>query len=53
MRASLVHDVLYQTMRKGELPYKFRIRADLEFRRILKFDGMSFPRRWACGPMVR
>ena len=31
LRASLVHDVLYQAMREGGLPRTFRRRADLEF----------------------
>ena len=53
MRASLVHDVLYQTIREKGLPYEFRKRADLEFRRILKSDGMSFPRRWIWWTAVR
>ena len=46
MRASLVHDVLYQGMREGMLPAGFRERADSEFSRILKEDGMWWPRRW-------
>ena len=53
MRASLVHDVLYQTIREGGLRESIRRRADLEFRRILKEDGMWFPRRWAWWGAVR
>ena len=40
MRASLVHDALYQFMRLGLLGQKWRKPADLEMRRILREDGM-------------
>ena len=53
MRASLIHDVLYQAIRENGLTCEFRRRADLEFRRILKSDGMSFPRRWIWWSAVR
>ena len=53
MRASLVHDVLYQAIREEGFARKFRGRADLEFLRILKSDGMSFPRRWIWWSAVR
>ena len=53
MRASLVHDVLYQAMREGGLPRKARGWADSEFRRILKADGMWWPRRWLWWSAVR
>ena len=53
MRAGLIHDVLYQAMREGVLPPGFRRRADLEFRRILKGEGMNFGRRWAWYIAVR
>ena len=46
MRASLVHDGLYQAMRERKLRLTARGIADKEFRRILKDDGMSFLRRW-------
>ena len=46
MRASLVHDILYQAMRARMLPAEFRKRTDSEFVRILKSDGMLWPRRW-------
>ncbi len=46
MRASLVHDVLYQAMREGGLPQEARAWADREFRRILKADSMWWPRQW-------
>lgn len=44
MRASLVHDALYQLMRMGLLPILWRKEADLELRRIAREDGMSFTR---------
>ena len=53
MRASLVHDMLYQLIRMGHLTRKCRRRADREFRRILKADGMNFVRRWAWYFSVR
>ena len=41
MRGSLVHDALYQLMRKGHLdPEKHRKAADEELRRICREDGM-------------
>ena len=46
LRASLVHDALYQLIREGRLPLKARRWADKEFRRILKEDGMNLFRRW-------
>ena len=45
MRAALVHDALYRAIwSTGSRNY--RRRADREFRRILKEDGMSMLRRW-------
>lgn len=44
MRASLVHDALYQLMRMGLLPMTWRKQADLELRRIAREDGMSLIR---------
>lgn len=42
MRASLVHDALYQLMRNGELSSQtYREAADLEFQEICKADGVS------------
>ena len=46
MRASLVHDALYQLMRMGLLDRKYRHAADREFRRICIEDGMSKFRAW-------
>ncbi len=47
MEASLVHDVLYELMRKGHIPFGApeRIAADMELIRIAKAEGMSWPRR--------
>ncbi len=42
MRASLVHDVLYQAIREKVLPESFRPMADAEFWFITQQDGM----RW-------
>ena len=53
MRASLVHDGLYQALREGWLHQTARKAADREFREILKIDGMSFLRRWAWWMGVR
>ena len=41
LRASLVHDVLYQALRLGLLPADLRLRADQLFYRMLREDGMS------------
>ncbi len=44
MRASLVHDALYQLMRLALLPMSCRSAADFIFRRICEEDGMWSPR---------
>jgi len=46
LRASLVHDSLYQCMRLGLLPSETRLYADAELNKILKEDGMWSIRRW-------
>ena len=46
MRATLIHDVLYQAMREGGLSLMARKWADKEFLRILENDGMHWLRRW-------
>jgi hypothetical protein len=46
MRASLVHDALYQLMREGELEYKYRIVADKLLREMCLEDGMWGFRAW-------
>ena len=46
LRASLIHDALYQLIRLELLPPYNRRAADLDLDRILKEDGMWFLRRW-------
>jgi len=41
MKASLVHDALYQLMRAGLLPVEYRKFADYEFKKILVEEGMG------------
>lgn len=54
-RATLVHDVLYQSMREGglRLTKDSRKWADREFLHILKEDGMFWLRRWIWYGVVR
>ena len=47
MRASLVHDGLYQALRDRRLLPKARKAADVEFLRVLKKDDMFCLRRWS------
>jgi len=44
MRASLIHDALYQLMREEVLPQSARLEADKILRRIAVEDGMWKPR---------
>ena len=46
MRASLVHDALYQLMREGNLAKSYRIVADEMLHSLLLEDGMSWIRAW-------
>jgi hypothetical protein len=46
LRASLVHDALYQCLRFGLLPKGIRKYADKELNKILKEDCMWVVRRW-------
>ena len=46
MRASLVHDALYQLMREGLLDSSQRLYADRLLRKICRQDGMSRFRAW-------
>ncbi|MCK5611390.1 hypothetical protein KAR91_56490 [Candidatus Pacearchaeota archaeon] len=48
MRASLVHDALYQLIRANELGRKFRGQSDKELRVICREDGMSWLRAFWC-----
>ena len=53
MRASLVHDVFYDMIRKGRLPKGARKLADQELRRIAIADGMWHWRANLWYQMVR
>ncbi len=46
MRGSLIHDALYELMRKGKLPASCKSRADEVLVEICKADGMSSMRCW-------
>jgi hypothetical protein len=46
LRASLVHDALYQLIRLNLLPQSSRAAADGELVRVARADGMMLPRRW-------
>lgn len=48
MRASLVHDALYQLMREHILLRALKDAVDDEMRRICIEDGMSAARAWWC-----
>jgi hypothetical protein len=53
MRASLVHDVLYELMRKELLPTSMRKKADEIMLNLAKEDGMTFFYRWWAYLAVR
>ena len=53
MRASLVHDALYQLMRLGVLPEACRKHADDTLYDLCLEDGMFKPRAWAWWKAVR
>lgn len=53
MRGSLVHDVIYQLIREGELPMERRKWADEILRKICREDGMSSFRAWYVYHSVR
>ena len=53
MRASLVHDALYQLMRMGLLDVDMREPADEQMRVICIEDGMLRIRAWWCHRGVR
>lgn len=46
MRASLVHDALYQLMREEKLDLSWFSAANAEFHRLLIEDGVSWFRAW-------
>ncbi len=51
LRGSLAHDALYQLIRQGYLPFETWKQADVELDKVLKEDGMWWPRRayWMAG----
>lgn len=53
MRASLVHDALYQLIREDYLPRSMRKHADHIMRVIAEQDGMGAARRWWTWAAVR
>jgi len=46
MRGSLIHDALYELMRKGCINQEWRKQADLELKKACIEDGMSKIRAW-------
>lgn len=53
MRGSAVHDALYQAIRLGLLPSKYRREADYLFRKVNLGEGMHPIRAWWCWAGVR
>lgn len=53
MPGSLVHDVLYEMLRKGQLPQRFRSRIDNILDLINKANKMTWIRRWWVKRAVR
>jgi len=53
MRGSLVHDAMYQLLRKGLLPEEFRENADRYIRDICLEDGMNRFRAWYVYHLLR
>ena len=53
MRGSLVHDALYQLLRKKDIDQKWRDEADQELKRICIEDGMWRIRAWYVYYAVR
>jgi len=53
MRASLVHDALYQLIQEGKLPRNYRKAADQTLRKLAREDGMSAFRAWYTYRAVR
>jgi len=53
MRASLVHDALYQLIREGYLPASARDKADRLFQAMCVDDGVSRPVAWAYYKALR
>ena len=53
LRASMIHDALYQLMREGVLPQSARAAADAELRKACGVDGMPLFGRWVVWLGVR
>jgi hypothetical protein len=53
MRASLVHDALYQLIRDGQLGMSYRDEADRALYDLCIEDGMFRPRAWLAHQAVR
>ena len=53
LRAALVHDALYELMRRQFLPLTWRLHADKLLFEICREDGMIRARAWAWYRMVR
>lgn len=53
VRASLVHDILYQMMRLGWLSYAYRKHADDIMYELTRADGMPWWRAWYSWIVVR
>ena len=53
MRGSLFHDALYQLIREGLLPRKYRLQADQVLRDVCLQDGMNKFRAWYVYHAVR
>lgn len=53
MRASLIHDCLYQMMRQGQLPLSARDSVDNIMRQVCLEDGMPAWRAWYSYHAVR
>jgi len=53
MRASLVHDAIYQLMRAGVIDKSHREKADKLMKKMCKEDGMNSVRAWLCYQAVR
>lgn len=53
MRASLVHDALYQLLRNKKIKKAYRKEADKTLRRLCLEDGMNRLRAWYVYKAVR
>lgn len=53
VEASLIRDVLYTTMKNGQLSKSYRWLVDREFRKVMKKEGVPFVQRWTLWMMTR